>query len=324
MLGGTGICAINISQTTLFQHDPFFTYSLQTPTVPIMAAISENTAANKKHWDEKAATYESDPKWEKPIAQLIAAVKGGRDFIGADWVKDGESDRTVKMIDYACGPGTISRALYPYVTQSRGIDLSPNMVAQYKARARAEGLTPQQMDAFEGNILDDDGAALSDPSLRDADLACVSMAMHHMDDPAKVASRLVERLRPGGVLFVVDMLTHEIPGISGAKHNHHHHGGHGHGHGHDHGHGHGHGHGDHGDGHAKHQTGNGVEEDWEVLPTITHSGFSPEEVKDMFEKAGAGADFAFEVVDSVEMPSPFKPKPIVFFARGTKKAAASL
>lgn len=119
-----------------------------------------------------AATYETDPRWEKLMAQLIAEVKDRRDFIGVDWVKDGESGRTVRMIDYACGPGTISRvscmkpagkgakygsdayfkrvpesaytkvfsiqALYPYVTQCRGIDLSTNMVTQYKARARIE------------------------------------------------------------------------------------------------------------------------------------------------------------------------------------------
>lgn len=57
MLGGTGICPINISQTitqslpTLFPHNPFLTYSPQTPIVPIMATMSENTAANKKHWE---------------------------------------------------------------------------------------------------------------------------------------------------------------------------------------------------------------------------------------------------------------------------------
>nr|EAQ71338.1 hypothetical protein MGCH7_ch7g745 [Pyricularia oryzae 70-15] len=267
-----------------------------------MAAMSDNTAANKKHWDVKAATYETDPKWEKSMAQLIAAVEERRDFIGVSWARKGESDRTVRMIDYACGPGTISRALHPYVTQCRGVDLSTNMVAQYKARAKVEpadeyqnlsgttqGLTPEQMDAFEGNILDDDGAALSDPTLRDADLACVSMAMHHMDDPARVALKLVERLRPGGVLFVIDFVRHEVPGGgSGAEH------------------------------------GAGMGEVFDATPTIAHNGFSPEQVRDMFEQAGAGDDFAFELVDSVEMPASSTVKPVIFFARGTKKAAASL
>lgn len=43
------------------------------------------------------------------MAQLIAAVEERRDFIGVNWVRKGESDRTVRVIDYACGPGTISR-----------------------------------------------------------------------------------------------------------------------------------------------------------------------------------------------------------------------
>ncbi|KAI6443105.1 hypothetical protein MCOR22_005539 [Pyricularia oryzae] len=329
MLGETGICPTNISHTvaqslpTLFPHNPF-TYSPQTPIVPIMAAMSDNTAANKKHWDVKAATYETDPKWEKSMAQLIAAVEERRDFIGVNWVRKGESDRTVRMIDYACGPGTISRALHPYVTQCRGVDLSTNMVAQYKARAKVEGLTPEQMDAFEGNILDDDGATLSDPTLRDADLACVSMAMHHMDDPARVALKLVECLRPGGVLFVIDFVRHEVPGGgSGAEHGGHHH--HHHNHHGGHGHGHGHSHGGHGHGHEKQQQeGAGMGEVFDATPTIAHNGFSPEQVRDMFEQAGAEDDFAFELVDSVEMPASSTVKPVIFFARGTKKAAASL
>ncbi|TLD22014.1 hypothetical protein PspLS_08089 [Pyricularia sp. CBS 133598] len=320
MLGAISICPINISQTitpslpSLFPHNPF-TFNPQTPNVPIMAAMSDNTVANKKHWDVMAATYETDPKWEKPMAQLIAAVEERRDFIGVDWVKEGESDRTVRMIDYACGPGTISRALHPYVTQCRGVDLSTNMVAQYKARAKVEGLTPEQMDAFEGNIMDDDGgAALSDPTLRDADLACVSMAMHHMDDPARVAFKLAERLRPGGVLFVIDFLRHEVTGGSGDHHNHHHH----------HGHGHGHSHGDHGHGNGEQQEGAGMGEVFDAMHTIAHNGFSPEQVKDMFEKAGAGDDFAFELVEGVEMPASLRVKPVIFFARGTKKVEASL
>ena len=47
------------------------------------------------------------------------------------------------------------------------------------------------------------------------DIAAVSTALHHMDDPLLVARRLVDRLRPGGVLLVLDFTSHEHHGVEG-------------------------------------------------------------------------------------------------------------
>ena len=61
------------------------------------------------------------------------------------------------------------------------------------------------------------GSALeTDPAYTAFDVAVVSLALHHMDEPSLVVRRLAERLRPGGVLVVVDFLRHEATAVSHA------------------------------------------------------------------------------------------------------------
>lgn len=78
-----------------------------------------------------AAEY--DAKYEKTILQLEKEIRKRKDFIGADWVIDDDDDddddsenesaaqptaakgRSVRLLDYACGTGLISRVslLFP-------------------------------------------------------------------------------------------------------------------------------------------------------------------------------------------------------------------
>ncbi|KAL8383575.1 hypothetical protein RB595_010665 [Gaeumannomyces hyphopodioides] len=259
--------------------------------------MSENTARNKEFWSERSASY--DTGFEKTLAMFTAALVERRSFISPDLAAAGPA-KPVRLLDYACGPGTVSRALYHYVTQCRGIDLAPGMVEKYKEWAGLEGLTPEQMDAVEGD-LHAPSAALEGPDLRGFDVAAVGFGAHHFNDPTAVATRLVERLRPGGALFIADLLPYEQP--AGSHHVH----GHGHGHGH----------------HQKHgDDGDEAARDTyrRATATITRNGFDEADVRRMFEAAGAGEDFKFEVMDGIEMPQMDGVLRTVFFARGTKSA----
>jgi SAM-dependent methyltransferase len=79
------------------------------------------------------------------------------------------------------------------------------------------------MRAIHGNLTDPDDpkpAALA--SLPPFDVAVVGLGFHHFEDPTLAAQRLAERLKPGGVLVIVDFLPHDAvlvgPATQAVKH----------------------------------------------------------------------------------------------------------
>ncbi|KAF2970533.1 hypothetical protein GQX73_g3078 [Xylaria multiplex] len=223
---------------------------------------------------EQAASY--DDKHRKLNERLTRELQARLDFIGVDWASDDEDSdeegeqgdrkkprREVRLLDYACGTGMMSRALAPYVTQCVGMDISEQMVAAYNTRAENQGLSPDEMHAVLGDLaLETVDNSLSSPELFNFDIAVVGGGFHHFGDPELAAKRLVERLKPGGVLLIWDFLPH------GARH------GHGHGHG-------GHSHAEKGSGH-------------DVFHSVMHHGFSEARMREIFTAAGAGTDFRLE------------------------------
>ena len=128
----------------------------------------------------------------------------------------------------------LSQTLLTHVESVRGVDLSGKMVARYNEAVRAAGILPEQMSAVRADIMaDDPNSPLAAPDYHNFDLAVVSMALHHIENPRELLTRLVRLLKAGGVLVVIDWL----PDAAGGHHHHEH--GHGHGHGHDHSHQHG-------------------------------------------------------------------------------------
>ncbi|KAL5438570.1 hypothetical protein PMIN07_011680 [Paraphaeosphaeria minitans] len=142
----------------------------------------------------------------------------------------------------------MSRVFGPFVTETRGIDVSPNMVAAYNARARATGLSESTIHAVVGDLFDREHPTPTGAEWAGFDLATASFAFHHFEDVVHAAKCLKERLRPGGVLMINDFLEggdlkadengEPIEGTEGSWHHRHSHQGHGHGdgHGHDHSH----------------------------------------------------------------------------------------
>jgi len=84
------------------------------------------------------------------------------------------------------------------------------MVKVYNTRFTSANADPKlNARAVVGNLLDDEAMeALSGPELWGFDLAVVGLGFHHFEDIGLAAKRLVERLKPGGVLLIVDFLSH--------------------------------------------------------------------------------------------------------------------
>jgi SAM-dependent methyltransferase len=179
------------------------------------------------------------------------------------------------------------------------------MVEVYNTSVQNQGIAESEMHAVVGNLIDtksEPPSHLSGPEYHNFDIVVVGLGFHHFEDPALAAKRLAERLKPGGVLMIVDFLPHEH------VHGHSHGAGHGHGHGHSHDH-------DHGDRPQK--------ESHPAAHTVTHMGFSEEQVKTMFVAAGVEKAFDYVVIGKGIV---FKPKGSegdemkrsLFMARGTK------
>lgn len=267
--------------------------------------------ANRKFFDSLTDTYDDAPWRVKAIAQITDAVHEHLDWIGVNWAKPEpnagvEEAEKVRLLDYACGTGLISRALGPYVTTTTGIDISPNMVSAFNKRATDAGLPRSQVSAVVGNLFTPEPSdALAEPEYFNFDIAAVGSAYHHFEDVTLATKRLVERLKPGGVLFIID----SIPG-AGIDHSH--------GHGH-------HGHVHHGYSHTD------IPEDVlkdlpkEMIDSIKVTGFDEARVRAFFEEAGL-VEFAVSVLDE-KLYMEYNGRGMertVFFARGTKPVAQDI
>lgn len=221
-----------------------------------------------------------------------------------------------------------SQTFGPYVTVTRGIDVSPVMVSTYNKRMADAGLSSDTVHAVNGDLFDKSNPSPSEFSgaeWQNFDLATVGFGFHHFEDVVHAAKQLKERVRPGGVLVINDFLEggdmkadedgNPIEGSEGNhaihKHNHGHgHGHHNHSHGddgaHSHSHGHDHSASAHGHSHVhhhrhdeevKHDTNETSSEfmrkmnDSIVVPHFTIDG-----VKQFFTEAG------FVDVDVITLP----------------------
>lgn len=180
-----------------------------------MADIVEQ---NKAHFNQLAKEY--DEKYGKTADDLIRHIRSLKDFIGVEWTVQGDKkelpnqqQKDVKLLDYACGTGMVSRALGPFITSSTGIDITENMVSIYNTRANNQGLSPTKMQAYVGDICSPPTTTtpIADPfpHLHDFDIAGVGLGFHHFTDPDYAAVELAKRLKTGGVLFVIDFLPHD-------------------------------------------------------------------------------------------------------------------
>ncbi|KZF20342.1 S-adenosyl-L-methionine-dependent methyltransferase [Xylona heveae TC161] len=175
-----------------------------------MASHSER---NREYFDSMAARYHTEPWIQEGVAMIAEGVDGHRDWIGIDPsnVKNDQPShkRSIRLLDFACGPGIISQVLGPHVSQVRGIDVSEKMIEEYNKSAIAQEKGKEFMHAVQGDLLDPAGAdkKLDLPDLYEFDLAVVSLAMHHFEDPDLAVRRIGERLKKGsGVLLVIDFL----------------------------------------------------------------------------------------------------------------------
>jgi SAM-dependent methyltransferase len=132
-------------------------------------------------------------------------------------VSNQASTSSVRVLDYACGPGTITNALAAHATEYIGIDISDGMVNAYNTRFQPSPEGEDKQDfvahAVVGNLLETPVPPhLCDDEYFNFDLAVVGMGFHHLSDVQLATTRLVERLKPGGVLMIIDFVAYDPEG----------------------------------------------------------------------------------------------------------------
>ncbi|KAJ9633423.1 hypothetical protein H2204_006973 [Knufia peltigerae] len=157
----------------------------------------------REHFDQTAISHQTD---FAPILQAtIDELRSRRSWIlNKDW-------KDVRLLDYACGAGTVSKALLPFIKQAVGLDFSKGMVTEYNKWASQNGLDPSEAYAHQCDLLDDDEFKAMSDQQREAeqlvtnfDVVVVGSALHHVDDQVKLLSRLAGCLVSGGVCVVLD------------------------------------------------------------------------------------------------------------------------
>jgi SAM-dependent methyltransferase len=103
------------------------------------------------------------------------------------------------ILDVACGPGLVACPLAEVARHVTGIDLTPAMIEQARARQRSKGLT---------NLTWLVGDAVPLP-LPDAAFTVVvtRYSFHHFLDPKAVLAEMARVCSPGGRVAVIDVFT---------------------------------------------------------------------------------------------------------------------
>ncbi|KAK5115436.1 hypothetical protein LTR85_009896 [Meristemomyces frigidus] len=168
-----------------------------------MSSFSE---ANRKAFNDLSEAYNSKPWQRKLSSQVADALQDRKNWIGVQWATT-DDKRDVRLLDYACGTGAITKALGPYVTTIQGIDISEKMVEEYNKAALSSGLQHDQANAVVGDLFAEKiPEHLTGPRFQNFDIAVIGLGFHHFEDPALAVNRLVERLKPNGVIVIVDFL----------------------------------------------------------------------------------------------------------------------
>ncbi|KAJ5217414.1 hypothetical protein N7468_010422 [Penicillium chermesinum] len=175
------------------------------------------TEANRTYFDKQASMY--DDRFAGVIQTLSEQTIQRRHWISDRWTDTAAGQgQEIRALDYAAGPGYISMTLAPYLSKVIGIDLSPNMVARYNSNAHAAGLS-SKMIGYQADLISEPPSTDS-AAWKDVDLLIISMALHHFEFPGQALQKLGQRVKQGGVCFIIDIMGHSSP-------QHHHHGPHG-------------------------------------------------------------------------------------------------
>src|ERR1700730_5935097 len=142
----------------------------------------------RESFTTQATAFAANP-WvsdEQRIARLVSAAR----LTGAE-----------RILDIATGPGYIAEAFAKNSREVLGMDLTEAMLAIARARTEERGVKNISFSAGDAqNLPFDDGQF---------DVVVCRLALHHVQQPAKVLSGMARVCRRGGMVLVEDIYGSE-------------------------------------------------------------------------------------------------------------------
>ncbi len=147
---------------------------------------TKSNDANVSHFDEKAKTWDEEPRRVAMGAAIARAVDAR---IGAN--------QRPRLMDYGCGTGLCSLPLAGRCLSLLGVDSSNEMLARLEAKARAAGL--KQVTTRRHDLAAESLAGL------EFDVILCAMTLHHVREVGLLLNRFHFLLSPGGLLALADL-----------------------------------------------------------------------------------------------------------------------
>ncbi len=143
------------------------------------------TRANVSYHAELAPDYDDRMELFHPRVRRVY-----RELIEGHVLSHFDAGAPLSALDVGCGTGLLEDYLLPRVRDLVAFDVSEAMLAV--ARAKHPGVRFVRGDAY----------AMPPEADREFDVVCANALLHHLKDYERVLDAMVQRLRPGGVLFL--------------------------------------------------------------------------------------------------------------------------
>lgn len=144
------------------------------------------------HWDPSlyagSAGYyaQGRVRYPRELAEQLASTLG--------------LDRSGRLLDVGCGPGSLTLLLAPYVGRAVGLDPDPDMLSEARRLAELSGATNVSWRQLPAEDLPGD--------LGEFEVVTFAQSFHWLDRP-RVAATVRTMLAPGGALVHVHATTHQ-------------------------------------------------------------------------------------------------------------------
>jgi len=172
------------------------------------AALAASAREPKSAADQRSLQRIIEKRRQKAEQHFnLVADRLGRNYCpGRSWEAIGQMlfllTPRVRIADLGAGDGTLSRLLARQAESVHCIDNSPRMVQVGRALAKKEHL--RNLTYVLGSI---EKVPLPDRSI---DLALLSQALHHAENPRLALSEAFRILKPGGRLLILDLRAHRF------------------------------------------------------------------------------------------------------------------